>query len=171
MPDRFASDRDDRCLSISSVCHAGGQPTTYAICLDQRYYAAYDSWFETFGAAAIGFRGSKVSGDSVAGRDRGSTEAAKQGGLRVSWDSLLRERELDKESLAGKVIFPDASPDNHPPSKAGLAAPRSAMTPDQVCAGPMAHNRWLSDFCSQQRGRHLGVAVTPPMIRRTQRGM
>ena len=75
------------------------------------------------------------------------------GGNKASWDSALRERELDGDGIAGEVIFPDADVlgiggVTSSPFGTGLAASGSD-DPELAMAGARAHNRWLADLCSE----------------------
>ena len=87
------------------------------------------------------------------------------GGIRASWDSELRLKELDGDGIAGEVIFPDADVlgiggVTSSPFGTGLAA-SGKDDPELAMAGARAHNRWLADLCSQAPDRRAGVATVP----------
>ena len=69
---------------------------------------------------------------------------------------------LANDGIAAEIIFPDGiTEQNTPPFGAGLGlSPREAV-PELQWAGAMAHNRWLSELCSNDPARHLGVASIP----------
>ena len=97
------------------------------------------------------------------------------GGIRASWDSELRLKELDHDGIAGEVIFPDADVlgiggVTSSPFGTGLAA-SGKDDPELAMAGARAHNRWLADLCSfapgpTRRRRHRADHPRPRGCRR-----
>ncbi|MFP2900285.1 amidohydrolase family protein [Corallococcus sp. 4LFB] len=92
------------------------------------------------------------------------------------WDPARRLAVLEKDGVVGDVIFPDGNVDNEPPFGAGYAHGRRGIGQmgggepgkqpelypvELVAAGARAYNRWLSEFCATNPGRHAGVAILP----------
>jgi predicted TIM-barrel fold metal-dependent hydrolase len=75
------------------------------------------------------------------------------------WDPARRLQELDREGIAGEVIFPDFGLpfELHPPLVAAILG--YSRTPEQVEVANRAYNRWLADFCSTAPKRLAGLAV------------
>lgn len=82
--------------------------------------------------------------------------------LTGAWDQRERIAMLDRDGIAGEVIFPDGiTEQNTPPFGAGLGLPTEDIVPELQWAGARAHNRWLAELCAQAPERHLGVALCP----------
>lgn len=78
-----------------------------------------------------------------------------------NWDPAVRAKELDREGIAGEVVFCDGSQKNYPPFGAGFALRgiSERSIPELRMAGCRAHNRWLAEFCQTNKGRHAGIAM------------
>jgi predicted TIM-barrel fold metal-dependent hydrolase len=74
-------------------------------------------------------------------------------------DPAKRLAELEREGIAGEVIFPDFGLpfELHPPLVAAIVGYQ--RTPEQVETANRAYNRWLADFCSTAPDRFAGMAV------------
>jgi len=153
------SDESPRYLVISSDTHAGPPAERYRDYLDPEYRAAFDADLalvlemnrarsEQSGAAAFAAEWEAETGD---------------GGRRASWDPAVRDDELDKEGVAGEVIFPDADVLGgaaSAPFQAGLGS-SGDLDGELVMAGAKAHNRWLEELCAASPERRCGVATVP----------
>ena len=149
----------DRYIMISSDCHAGATPDMYRSYVDPQYRSEYDRWLE---AARVASQSGSIKVDTAGAKRRewfAEQESVKTGGLHGAWDPGVRIRELDREGIAGEVVFADGQNKNHPPFGVGFAAPRMEVPLELRQAGCRAHNRWLADFCAANPERHAGVAL------------
>ena len=95
------------------------------------------------------------------------TEGLEPGvGTPVVWDPELRLKAMDQEMVACEVLLPDDQNIDDPPFGSGLAnamveGPDGSLSyePELVQAGSRAYNRWLTDFCSADPNRLLGVTL------------
>ena len=156
-----------RYLMISSDTHANPTTEQYRACLDPEHREAYDA----FADATVRSRGVAHVFNV------GGTEIDPFGvSVRAQWDKAMQESqtsaassqaevrmpELDREGVVGEVIFPVSQAPGEAPLLAGLS-PAVGQTHALVVAGARAYNRWLADFCRQNRARSAGVAVMPPL--------
>jgi len=149
----------DRYLVISSDTHAGPPSEAYREYVDPRYREAFDRDL----AEAMKLRSiilESASEEQEKFRVEWEEETG-DGGQRASYDAATRNAELDREGIAGEVIFPDADV-----LGGGASAPFSAglqssgeLDGDLVQAGARAHNRWLAELCSESPERRCGVAT------------
>ena len=93
----------DRYTVISADCHAGADLLDYRGYLDPQYRDEFDGWAKTY---------VNPFGDL--------TEAEAE----RNWNSERRNADLDREGIAGEVIFPNTVPPFFP--QASLAAPAAA---------------------------------------------
>ncbi len=156
----------ERLMLVSSDCHAGAPWSIYRDYLDPHYRNAYERWVEEHSAThrtptvAELERERPNSLDSMSPTRLKEYEAAMQAhGHLGNWDPAVRARELDREGIAGEVIFPDGSVKNPPPFGVGFILPKDRASYELRRAGCHAHNRWLADFCLNNPGRHAGVAL------------
>ena len=153
----------DRLMVISADTHAGARPEMYREFLESRYHRRYEEWLEAFRRHGYHLGGTRVKNSSDARIQELEEEDRSAQGRHGLWDPAIRARELDREGLAGEVIFPDGTMGNHVPFGVGLGDPRMDTPLELVQAGTRAHNRWLSDFCgTREPERHAGVAVVIP---------
>jgi predicted TIM-barrel fold metal-dependent hydrolase len=148
-----------RYLVVSADTHAGPPADQYRQYLDPKYRDAFDQDVATAKAEAALRRQELGSGDF---EERWSEETG-DGGLRAAWDPAVRDAELDREGVAGEVVFPDADVlggGASAPFGAGLGS-SGELDGELVMAGAKAHNRWLLDLCSQSPERRCGVAPVP----------
>jgi predicted TIM-barrel fold metal-dependent hydrolase len=151
----------DRYLVISSDTHAGPPSEAYREYLDPRHRDAFDRDLES----ALALRSvilESASEEQAKFREDWEEETG-DGGRLASYDPAARDAELDKEGIAGEVIFPDADV-----LGGGASAPFSAglqssgeLDGELVMAGARAHNRWLAELCSSSPERRCGVATVP----------
>lgn len=151
----------DRYLVISSDTHAGPSSEAYRDYVDPQYREAFDRDVEQ----ALALRSvvlESASEEQAKFRVEWEEETG-DGGQRASYDPSVRNAELDREGIAGEVIFPDADV-----LGGGASAPFSAglqssgdLDGELVMAGARAHNRWLAQLCSDSPERRCGVATIP----------
>lgn len=151
----------ERYLVISSDTHAGPPSAAYRDYVEPRHRAAFDKDLET----ALALR-SLILESASEEQEKFRVEWEQEtgdGGSLASYDAATRNAELDREGIAGEVIFPDADV-----LGGGASAPFSAglqssdeLDGELVMAGASAHNRWLAELCSDSPERRCGVAVIP----------
>ena len=151
----------DRYLVISSDTHAGPPSVMYRDYVDPQYRDAFDEDLaakETMRSVIL----EQASAEQEKFKQDWEAETG-DGGMRASYDAATRDAELDKEGIAGEVIFPDADV-----LGGGASAPFSAglqssgeLDGELVMAGARAHNRWLAELCSHSPERRCGVATVP----------
>ncbi len=148
-----------RYMVISADTHAGPPSERYRDYLDPRYRGAFE---EDVKAAKVEaqFRRDQVRSEEF--EERWAEETG-DGGMRAAWDPAVRNAELDREGIAGEVIFPDADVlggGASAPFSSGLGS-SGELDGELVMAGARAHNRWLADLCSDSPERRCGVATVP----------
>lgn len=166
----------NRLMLISSDCHAGAPWFVYRKYLDPQYREDYGRWVATFldGATALNQeqldKEKPLQFDRVSpGRQLEYLEGMERAmGHLGNWDPDTRIRELNREGIAGEVIFCDGSQKNFPPFGVGIL-PRGEFGTNVLreqasryayrVAGCRAHNRWLAELCQSSPGRHAGVAL------------
>ena len=126
----------DRYTVISADCHAGADLLAYRDYLDPQYRDEFDGWAKTF---------VNPFGDL--------TEAQAE----RNWNSDRRNSDLDREGVAGEVIYPNTVPPFFPQASLAAPQPETARELELRWAGLRAHNRWLADFCSLSPERRAGV--------------
>jgi len=152
----------DRYVIVSSDCHAGPPADQYREYMDPGYRERYDEFLA--GLAAMREVMATFTNAQNSFRDKFLAKTG-DGGNRASWDSALRERELDNDGIAGEVIFPDADVlgiggVTSAPFGTGLGA-SGRDDPELAMAGARAHNRWLADLCNASPHRRAGIATVP----------
>ena len=126
----------DRYTVISADCHGGGDIPDYREYLDPGYRDDFDEWAATFVNPYA---------------DLTEPDAAR------NWDSDRRNSDLDREGVAGEVLFPNTVPPFFPRGSLAAPPPADAHELEYRWAGLRAHNRWLADFCSLAPARRAGV--------------
>jgi predicted TIM-barrel fold metal-dependent hydrolase len=158
-----APDRS-RYVVVSSDCHAGAQWADYRPFVDPKYRDDFDAWLrsvqerdEKVGGTRVDMRGQTIR------RALEAEPAIQEGGVSGAWDVAVRTRELDRDGVAGEVVFPDGINRNGPPFDAGGGLePRSGSYSYELrLAGSRAYNRWLAELCNSEPGRHAGIALIP----------
>ena len=83
-----------------------------------------------------------------------------QGGLLGAWDVGKRLTELDREGIAGEIVFP-----GHqfcvPPF---FSVVNNPFPPELRAAGQRAHHRWAADCFAESNGRIFGYAEPGPCL-------
>jgi hypothetical protein len=151
----------ERYLVISSDTHAGPPSEAYRDYVDPEFREAFDRDLEQ----SLALR-SLVLESASAEQEKFRVDWESEtgdGGRKASYDPATRNAELDREGIAGEVIFPDADV-----LGGGASAPFSAGLQSSgeldgalVQAGARAHNRWLAELCSESPERRCGVATIP----------
>ncbi len=177
-----------RAIVISTDCHASASPqqslgtaiapqdaaegkTLFSGFLDgARAYRDYfdPQWREAFDAHLDAIEGFMASGagagaqiPKIGGRDEVlarqivereefvEAHVGEKGRPAGDWDPGRRVKELEADGVVGDVIFPNGGP------VLGLRGAERELQD----AAEKAYNRWLSEFCAQNPGRHAGVGI------------
>ncbi len=147
----------DRMLVVSSDCHAGLPIAQYRTYIDSQYHEMLDAvvpiTIEMSKQAEASFLIKEINDEWRSGIEQELTGA---------WDYDERVKMLDNEGIAAEIVFPDGITEiNTPPFGAGLGLPTKNIDPELQWVGAMAHNRWLSELCSRNPVRHIGVGIIP----------
>ena len=156
----------DRYMMISQDCHAGAPWFVYRKYLDPKYREEYERWatgvvgnLANLGSAEMEKEKPAQYESMPVERKKEYLEAMERSmGHLGNWDPDVRAKELDREGIAGEVIFCDGSQKNHPPFSYSFF-PGQVASPELRLAGCRAHNRWLAEFCQTNKGRHAGIAM------------
>jgi predicted TIM-barrel fold metal-dependent hydrolase len=151
----------ERALVVSSDGHATAQMREYIPYVDPNMRAEFEEFCGVFDKEGM----TTVDPKSLAQRIDPELVAqwvetvVEPGRLAGQYDPERRLKELDREGIAGEVIFPDFGLpwELHPPLIAALVGYH--RTPEQVEAANRAYNRWLVDFTSTAPHRLGGLAV------------
>ena len=148
---------NDRVVVVSTDCHAGLPIAEYRPYVDKKYHDMLDVavplQVEMMDKAESSFLIKEVN-------DAWRAPIKKQ--LKGAWNYDERIKMLAEDGIAAEIIFPDGiTEQNTPPFGAGLGLSPREMVPELQWAGAMAHNRWLSELCSNDLTRHIGVASIP----------
>ncbi|HZU48790.1 MAG TPA: amidohydrolase, partial [Mycobacterium sp.] len=117
----------ERYTVISADCHAGADLLDYREYLDPQYRDEFDGWAKTY----VNPFGDLTEPDAER-----------------NWNSNRRNSDLDREGVAGEVIYPNTVPPFFPQASLAAPPPETARELELRWAGLRAHNRWLADFCS-----------------------
>src|ERR1035437_577461 len=141
---------------ISADGHCGLPLADYRPYLEVRFHPAFDDWAarkEVERAATL-----ETNFEYIMGWETSNAE-----GLRGAYDPVVRDRELDQDTVSADVLFADADAITgmgSPPFGAGLSA-GEIDDPDLAFAGARAHNRFLAELCSTSPERRAGIALVP----------
>lgn len=125
----------NRYTVISADCHAGADLLDYRPYLESRYHDEFDAWAAGY-ASPFG--------------DLQRPDANR------NWDNQVRTAALDRDGIAGEIIYPNTVPPFFPISGLVTIVP----SPDEFqlrLAGLRAHNRWLAEWCASQPERRAGI--------------
>jgi len=124
---------------ISVDGHVRASRNDYRNYVEKRFLDAFDDWARSEEAA-----GAPESGSLSAGLDPTS-----------QWDSDLRMKDMESQSVVAEVLFPNGLPfQARPADDVG-----SFSDPEIDRQARLAYNRWLADFCAQTPGRRAGQAL------------
>lgn len=124
-------------ITITADTHAGASIETYRDYLDPQDRAAFDEWRGGYQNPSRKHVGSKKT---------------------KNWDSAERLADLERDGVAGEVVFPNTVPPFY--ERAFHVAPPPG--PDDFrrkLAGTRAHNRWLAEFCAEAPERRAGIGL------------
>lgn len=160
---------NDRYTMISCDCHAGAPWSVYREYLDPEYREDWNRWVSThYGSVISDQAKSEVAAlpvqlNTMSDQRRREYLTAIEAsfGHLGNWDPDVRIRELDREGVAGEIVYCDGSQNNHPPFGVGFFLPKTKADNALRIAGCRAHNRWLAELCATNPGRHAGVALVP----------
>jgi predicted TIM-barrel fold metal-dependent hydrolase len=155
---------------ISADCHAGPNSPVYRDYLEQQYREAFDEELaerqrlidERQREAPRRFDGDEEFRDEWFGEDEDGN-SLHEIGLQGGWDAATRDSELDRDGVAGEVVFP--GPDAvtgtmGAPFGAGFI-PVATRDAEHLLAGARAYNRWAAELCQDSPVRRAGLIVAP----------
>ncbi len=150
-----SSPPSDRLTIISCDCHAGAPPDGYRPYLESGFRAEYDESLRR--PERLVRRAAEVVGSGPMSADSDDERAA----LTPRWTPSLRLEQLDRDGIAGEVLFPQPAGRAAPPFYAFFGHPLDPTRPEAAAAGCRAYNRWLVDFCADSPApeRHAGLAL------------
>jgi hypothetical protein len=99
----------DRFIVISSDCHAGLPPSKYREYLDPQYREIFDMALPLEVAAR-----EKVEKNFLIKEINEEWRKGNEAALTGAWDHSERIKMLDKDGIAGEIIFPDGITERHP---------------------------------------------------------
>jgi predicted TIM-barrel fold metal-dependent hydrolase len=149
---------------VSSDSHAGARWADYRPYVDPAHRDDFDEWLTAMTSTETLIGGTRVDLRGKLIRDAVAAEpAVQEGGVDGAWDPAIREREMDRDGVAGEIVYPDGINQNGPPfSGMGSLDPSTAAYRYELrLAGARAYNRWLADLCAAHPGRHAGIALVP----------
>jgi len=131
---------NDPYILITADTHAGGSHAQYREYLDPQYRETFDEWRGGYKNPSQEHYGSKKM---------------------RNWDYDIRTADQNSQGVVGEVVFPNTVPPfyrksivtAHPPAPADF---------ENCLAGIRAHNRWLKDFCAEDRQRRAGIGLILP---------
>jgi len=122
---------------ITSDAHAGASINDYRAYLDTRHQQLFDDWRGGYRNPQKKHIGSKKH---------------------KNWDAAERVGDMDREGVAGEVIFPNTVPPFFRTSVLICGNPSPEDYPLRL-QGIRAHNRWLKDFCAEFPERRAGIGL------------
>jgi predicted TIM-barrel fold metal-dependent hydrolase len=152
----------ERYMVISADAHAGVPDGGYRQYMERRHWRDYDEYLAGY---EPGLRGHRLSFNNLGGEifreevthEMDSQREVQAGGRSGAYDAARRLREMEADGIVADVLFPDGSLKNAAPFFA--SAKPGTWRQELQGVGARAYNRWLADFCSQNPGRHAGLAV------------
>ena len=127
-------------ILITADTHAGGSHSQYREYLDPKYLNMFDEWRG----------GYKNPSEEHYGKKK-----------KRNWDLEIRTEDQNSQGVVGEVVFPNTVP---PFFKKSIVTsqPPSREEYELCLAGIRAHNRWLTDFCSEDPIRRAGIGLILP---------
>jgi hypothetical protein len=158
-----ATEAHERLTLFSADCHAGPRLEAFGDFVDRRYaddfadYLELTRQYDARVAEIFAGRAKDVSYEEI---HQVFIERDSVAGLSDPGEHL---RDLEVDGIVGDVIFPQGVvPFAEYPSQPGMLPPIGyRATSELQAAGCRAYNRWLSEFCAANPGRHAGVGVMP----------
>ncbi len=122
---------------ITSDSHAGASIDTYREYLDRKHQQLFDDWRGGYRNPQQKHIGSKKH---------------------KNWDDAERVGDMDREGVAGEIIFPNTVP---PFFRTSVLICGNPSVDDYPLwrEGIRAHNRWLVDFCAEHPERRAGIGL------------
>ena len=151
-------------IVVSSDSHAGARWADYRPYVDKDALDEFDRWLDLMTSQEMLVGGTRVDMRGKAIRDAfAAEEAVQEGGVEGAWDPSTRAREMDRDGVAGEVVFPDGLYQNGVPFNGmGSLDPGANAYPFNLrLAGCRAYNRWLVDLSAANPGRHACSARVP----------
>jgi predicted TIM-barrel fold metal-dependent hydrolase len=146
-------------IAISSDCHVSPQleEDLLAYCPKEKHEAFHDWMKATEAMRAAGRKGFVFGGnEELPEIQRIHTWNLQTEGAR---DIHERIRDLDRDGVAGEIIFHGSAPFAPLPFVAsGIGA---KMESEDAALGMHMYNQWLADFCSVEPERNIGLAQLP----------
>jgi predicted TIM-barrel fold metal-dependent hydrolase len=124
-------------VTITADTHAGAAIDTYRAYLDPSWRADFDAWRGAYKNPAKKHVGGKKT---------------------KNWDSAERRADLERDGVAGEVIFPNTVPPFYDQAFHISPPPRPERYAREL-AGIRAHNRWLAEFCAEEPERRAGIGL------------
>lgn len=156
---------DDRLFVASADGHVGIRTAEYGEYLDPEYREAFGQFLaghiHRWSAAEPTSVLDPAAWDWWKGNQRYETH-----GIESLSDPTRRLKELDQDGVAVEILFTDDQNENSSPWLGGGLAQASlhqAYPPELQLAGARAYNRWLTDFCSTDPNRLLGIIAIPTL--------
>lgn len=122
---------------VTSDAHAGASIVAYRDYLDQKHQRIFDERRGTYANPQRKHIGSKKH---------------------KNWDDAERLADMDREGVAGEIIYPNTVPPFFRTSVLICGNPSTENYPLWL-EGIRAHNRWLLDFQNQHPDRRAGVGI------------
>jgi len=124
-------------ITITADTHAGASIDAYREYLDPGDRAEFDEWRGSYANPSRRHVGSKKT---------------------KNWDSAERRADLEADGVVGEVIFPNTVPPFYERAFHISPPPRPEEYRRKL-AGTRAHNRWLAEFCAEERERRAGIGL------------
>src|SRR5947199_5620065 len=151
-------------IVLSADSPAGARWADYRPYVDGDRLDDFDRWLDGMTSQEMLVGGTRVDMRGKAIRDAFAAEpAVQEGGVEGAWDPTTRAREMDRDGVAGEVVFPDGLYQNGVPLHGmGSLDPAANAYPYELrLAGCRAYNRWLVDLSAANPGRHACIALVP----------
>ncbi|NQX87572.1 MAG: amidohydrolase [Halioglobus sp.] len=128
---------NDPYICITADAHAGASIAAYRDYLEAKYLDDFDTWRGSYKNPAKKHVGAKKN---------------------KNWDSDARLSDLQSDGVVAEVIYPNTVPPFYD-GAFHISAPPSPEQYEHRLAGIRAHNRWLAEFCAEQRERRAGIGL------------